>query len=123
MTDCLLKYSNANFFGKIDMDNRVYLMNPDFCENTQFLSYARNLFTQLCLKASSGPLYAQGKQKMLNGQTFFGSVECTKDLSGTHCKSCLDVATNEFLSRVYEIRGGRAIFGSCYTRLKLYRYF
>lgn len=67
MTDCLLKYSNAKFFGKIDMDNGVYLINPDFYENTQFLSYARNLFTQLCLKASSGPLYAQGKQKMLNG--------------------------------------------------------
>lgn len=52
-----------------------------------------------------------------------GVVECTSDISDKDSKKCLDVGTNELLDHSYRMRGARVIYGSCYVRFELCRFY
>lgn len=80
------------------------------------------MFTLLSSKAVRGPLHARGTL-MLNKERIYGFVECTRDLSATNCKKCLDIAIKELIDRAYKMRGGHAIFGSCYIRFEFYIFY
>ncbi|CAL9004032.1 unnamed protein product, partial [Prunus brigantina] len=81
------------------------------------------LFTRLRSIAFNGSLKAQESVKLLEEIRLFGIVECTRNLSSTECKKCLHVAVIELIDRGYQMKGGCAIYGSCYIRFELYPFY
>ncbi|KAJ7948192.1 Cysteine-rich repeat secretory protein [Quillaja saponaria] len=119
---CFLKYSNECFFGKIDNNNKFYLLNVNEVDNPEaFNPKVNELLSRLANKATTTPkLYATGELKLEGSETLYGLVQCTRDLSGPACKKCLDVAISELPNCCYGKRGGRTVGGSCNVRYELY---
>ncbi|KAK7852155.1 cysteine-rich repeat secretory protein 38 [Quercus suber] len=84
--NCLLKYSNIDFFGEIDNKNK------------------------LSNKAYANPkFYATGDLKLDSSSKLYGLAQCTRDLSGLDCKKCLDTAISELPNCCDGKRGGRVV--------------
>ncbi|XP_019167732.1 PREDICTED: cysteine-rich repeat secretory protein 38-like [Ipomoea nil] len=124
--NCLLKYSEDDFFGKIDNVNKVYLVNPVEAEDPKsFMQNTKELLTRLAAKAALlKSSYAVGKMDIGGSMTLYGLTQCTRDLSGEDCKKCLDDAIAE-LPQCCGIAklGGRVIEGSCNFRYETFPFY
>ncbi|XP_038705041.1 cysteine-rich repeat secretory protein 38-like [Tripterygium wilfordii] len=120
---CLLKYSNVNFFGKIDDDNKFYLLNVNDVEGDPEVFYekVKELLSGLASKAQgSQKLYATGDLELQKFKKLYGLAQCTRDLSSVDCKKCLDDAIRDLPGCCFGKRGGRTVGGSCNVRYELY---
>ncbi|KAF9595522.1 hypothetical protein IFM89_000610 [Coptis chinensis] len=127
---CLLKYSNVNFFGTIDYQNKFFLFNVQTVNDTEsFNQKTKKFLSKLSDKASgSSKLFATGKTSLgklekttnVTSQKLYGLVQCTRDLSNSQCKKCLDDVISELPSCCDGKRGGRVVGGSCNFRYELY---
>ncbi|XP_010247023.1 PREDICTED: cysteine-rich repeat secretory protein 38-like [Nelumbo nucifera] len=120
--NCLLKYSNKDFFGNIDYKYKFYMWNVQNVSNpASFNQKTKELLSHLTNEAYHSPkLFATGEQKLGEAQTLYGLVQCTRDLSTTGCKKCLDEAISEISSCCDGKIGGRVVGGSCNFRYELY---
>ena len=120
--NCLLKYSNIDFFGEIDNENKFYLLNVEDVENpTSFNPKVNDLLSRLSNEAYANPkFYATGDLNLDSSSKLYGLAQCTRDLSGLDCKNCLDTAISELPNCCDGKRGGRVVGGSCNVRYELY---
>ena len=120
--NCLLKYSNIDFFGEIDNKNKFYMWNVKDVENpTSFNPKVKDLLSSLSNKAYANPkFYATGDLELDSSSKLYGLAQCTRDLSGLDCKKCLDTAISELPNCCDGKRGGRVVGGSCNVRYELY---
>ncbi|XP_058071135.1 cysteine-rich repeat secretory protein 38-like [Magnolia sinica] len=120
--NCLLRYSNDNFFGKIDTVNRFYMWNTQSVDDpATFNQKTRELLHHLSLEAYLNPLmYASGDMDIGKHEKLYGLAQCTRDLSSGDCKKCLESAIGELPSCCDGKKGGRVVGGSCNIRYELY---
>ncbi|KAH7510509.1 hypothetical protein FEM48_ZijujUnG0121700 [Ziziphus jujuba var. spinosa] len=121
--NCLLKYSDAYFFGEIDNQNKFALLNVQDVDNPEtFNPKVKELLSSLSYKASAtAKLYATGELELgKESEKLYGLAQCTRDLSSDNCKKCLDVAISEIPNCCSGKRGGRVVGGSCNVRYELY---
>ncbi|XP_059663883.1 cysteine-rich repeat secretory protein 38-like [Cornus florida] len=120
--NCLFKYSNVVFFGKIDNTNKAYLYSVHkVADPKTFNQKTKKLLSSLASKASGSPvLYAAGKLELEGSKKLYGLVRCTQDLSKIDCKKCLDGAISELPRCCDGKQGGRVLGGSCSFRYELY---
>ncbi|KAF8414075.1 hypothetical protein HHK36_002074 [Tetracentron sinense] len=120
--NCLLKYSNEEFFGKIDNRNRFYLYNiNNVSDSTSFNAKVKELISGLSNEAYLSPLmFATGELELEESKKLYGLAQCTRDLSGIDCKKCLDGAISELPNCCDGKQGGRVVGGSCNFRYELY---
>ncbi|XP_038888353.1 cysteine-rich repeat secretory protein 38-like [Benincasa hispida] len=124
---CVLKYSNTEFFGKIDNRNKFALINVQSVDNnvTVFNEQVKGLLMDLAQKvelATNNPkFYVIGERKIEPfKKKLYGLVQCTRDLSGAACKKCLNDAIGELSSCCDARIGGRVVGASCNFRYELY---
>ncbi|XP_021848039.2 cysteine-rich repeat secretory protein 38-like [Spinacia oleracea] len=121
--DCLLKYLDQSFFGKIDTKNKFYLLNVANVSHDPnlFNQNVKGLLSKLALEsANTKERFSFGSMKLDTFTNLYGSTQCTQDLSNKACKICLDEAIRELPNCCYGKRGGRIIGGSCNMRYELY---
>ncbi|XP_021294290.1 cysteine-rich repeat secretory protein 38-like [Herrania umbratica] len=120
--NCLLKYSNTEFFGQIDNQNGFYMSNLQNVSDPQsFNQKTEELLSQLANEAYATPkLYATGETELDGSQELYGLTQCTRDLSSSDCKKCLDGIIGELPSCCDGKEGGRVIVGSCNFRYEIY---
>ena len=68
---------------------------------------------------SSSKMYATGELELEAPRKLYGLVQCTRDLSGSDCKKCLDEAISELPICCDGKRSGRVPGGSCNVRYEL----
>nr|GMD04520.1 cysteine-rich repeat secretory protein 38-like [Ipomoea batatas]GMD10877.1 cysteine-rich repeat secretory protein 38-like [Ipomoea batatas]GME17550.1 cysteine-rich repeat secretory protein 38-like [Ipomoea batatas] len=124
--NCLLKYSEDDFFGEIDNANKFYMQNPVEANDPKaFMQKTKELLTRLAnsaalLKSS----YAAESQDIGGSVTEYAMTQCTRDLSGEDCKKCLYDYIAELPQCCGTARvGGRVIGGSCYFRYETYPFY
>lgn len=120
--NCLLKYSNTDFFGKIDNQNTFYMWNLKSVNDSEsFNKKTRELLSHLSEEAFVTPkMYATGESELEGAQKLYGLVQCTRDLSGVDCKKCLDDAVSQLPNCCEGKEGGRVVGGSCNIRYEIY---
>ncbi|XP_026397472.1 cysteine-rich repeat secretory protein 38-like [Papaver somniferum] len=124
--NCAVKYSDEKFLGKIDVTNKVYMWNlNNVSDPSVFNKKTRDFITSLSEKAvvrTSMKLFATGEMALggYSDEKLYGLVQCSRDLSSSDCKKCLDDAVNELPNCCEGKRGGRVIGGSCNIRYELY---
>ncbi|KAJ6419176.1 hypothetical protein OIU84_029315 [Salix udensis] len=121
--NCVLKYTNKDFFGQIDTQNRIYLYNVRNVSNPViFDQKTEALLSQLANKASykAGKMYAAGELELEGPKKLYGMAQCTRDLSSGDCKKCIDGAIGELRGFSGGKEGGRFIGGSCAVRYEIY---
>lgn len=121
--NCLVKYSNLDFFGKVDSGNRIYMCNAeDVSYPGVFNQKAVDLLSSLAKDAvRSQNLYAVGEIEFQDSKKLHGLVQCTRDLSGSGCTKCLDDAISA-QSNCDGKRGARMVSGSCVFRYEIYSF-
>jgi hypothetical protein len=120
--NCLLKYINTDFLGKIDNQNQFYMWNLQNVSNptNTFNQKTRELLSLLAKDASATPkLYAAGELELKKSKKLYGLVQCTGDLSTSDCFKCLDGKIGE-LPSCCDGKGGRVVGGSCNFRYEIY---
>ncbi|KAI3868641.1 hypothetical protein MKX03_013151 [Papaver bracteatum] len=70
-------------------------------------------------------LFATGEMALrgYSDEKLYGLVQCSRDLSSSDCKKCLDDAVSHLPNCCDGKRGGRVIGGSCNIRYELYTLF
>lgn len=120
--NCMFKYLDTNFFGKIDNTNKFSLLNvQNVSHPLAFNNMTKNLLSLLAHKASIGPkFYASGELKIGELDKVYGLTQCSRDLSSVHCKKCLEGAISELPNCCSGKKGGRVVGGSCNIRYEIY---
>ncbi|KAG6695163.1 hypothetical protein I3843_09G084300 [Carya illinoinensis] len=125
---CQLRYSNQNFFGQVNVAGNIPLDNKqNISQPEQFKSVVKETLNNLTTEAAafnlSGKLmYATGEAAFVD-KTIYALVQCTRDLSGDGCNSCLQRAITEVLNCCYFSMGARLLSRSCYLRYELYSFY
>ncbi|KAJ4729981.1 Cysteine-rich repeat secretory protein [Melia azedarach] len=119
---CLLKYSDKEFFGQIDSQNKFCLWNFQSVSRPEpFNEKTKALLSQLANKAYVTPkMYAVGEMLQFESKKLYGLTQCTRDLSMNDCKKCLDGIIAELPRCCGGKEGGRVVTGSCNIRYELY---
>ncbi|XP_039156017.1 cysteine-rich repeat secretory protein 38-like [Eucalyptus grandis] len=120
--DCMFKYLDTDFFGQIDNANKFYMWNlKNVSDPEAFNGKVWGLLTGLVEEAYTVPkLYATGEMGLEDKTKLYGLVQCTRDLSATECKECLEGAIGELPSCCDGKEGGRGVGGSCNFRYEIY---
>ncbi|CAK7355390.1 unnamed protein product [Dovyalis caffra] len=122
--NCLLKYSNKDFFGKIDNESNLCMFNVQNASNpVVFNQKTDELLSQLANEASYNTTkmyYAAGEIDLEGSKKLYGMAQCTWDLSRVDCKKCLDGAIGKLQSLANGKEGGRVLGGSCMVRYEIY---
>jgi hypothetical protein len=118
--NCMFKYLNIDFFGKIDNKNKFSLLNVQNVDGPiKFNNMTKDLLSLLAYEASMDhKFYANGELKIGESERVHGLAQCTRDLSSVDCKKCLDDAITELIPNGK--KGGRVVGGSCNIRYEIY---
>ncbi|KAJ1382481.1 Gnk2-homologous domain [Sesbania bispinosa] len=120
--NCLFKYLDKDFFGKIDNTNKFSLLNVQNVSDPATFNYiTQELLSLLAYKASMDTkMYATGELKIGGSEKVYGLTQCTRDLSSVDCKKCLDDAISELPNCCDGKKGGRVVGGSCNIQHEIY---
>ncbi|CAJ2660357.1 unnamed protein product [Trifolium pratense] len=120
--NCLFKYLDNNFIGKIDNTNKFTLLNVQSVNDPiKFNNITKDLLSLLANEASMDKkFYASGDLKIGESERVYGLTQCTRDLSSVDCKKCLDDAISELIP--YGKKGGRILSGSCNIQYEVYKF-
>ncbi|KAM5588589.1 hypothetical protein ABKV19_006847 [Rosa sericea] len=124
---CQLRYSNENFFGRLNVSGNVVQVNKQsISEPEKFKSVVNQKLSELAKKAA----YNDSLPKMYaTGEAHFGDkvihalVQCTTDLSEGDCDKCLQRAREDVLREYFFAMGARLFSRSCFLRYELYSFY
>ncbi|KAJ0111322.1 hypothetical protein Patl1_02073 [Pistacia atlantica] len=88
-----------------------------------FNQKTKELLSQLAKEASVKPkMYAEGELELgyNNTMKLYGLAQCTRDLSHSNCKICLDGIIGDLPNCCDGKEGGRIFTGSCTIRYEIY---
>ncbi|KAJ8764420.1 hypothetical protein K2173_006160 [Erythroxylum novogranatense] len=117
--NCMLKYSNKDFFGHVDMKYRYRRCNWSW-ELVIHSVAKQKLIHKLLKNVEKAPnLYAiedvkKGVTKRAG--SFYGMAQCTRDLSVSKCKRCLRLLYSRYSIMCAQRDGGKIYTGSCFLR-------
>ncbi|KAL4386670.1 hypothetical protein GQ457_09G005780 [Hibiscus cannabinus] len=124
--DCILKYSDVDFFGQVDTQNKIVYQNPNTAGNpVAFAIQTSGLLLQLSNQSSAIPaLYAAGELQVYGLQKVYGLAQCTRDLAGSDCEMCLDNLIDTVIPTCCAgTEGGRVLSGSCFLQFETFPFF
>ncbi|KAL8511152.1 hypothetical protein ACS0TY_017831 [Phlomoides rotata] len=122
--DCYLKYSDKDFFGKIDNQNKFYMWNTRNVSHNvdEFNEKTKELLKYLGGYAyETSKMYAKGEVGINEGdEKIYGMVQCSRDVSRNDCRKCVHDAVSELPLCCEGKKGGRVVGGSCNIRYEIY---
>ncbi|EOY28565.1 Cysteine-rich protein, putative isoform 1 [Theobroma cacao] len=126
--ECMLRYSNQNFFGKLETKPALQLVNNlNISQQEQFLEALERTTRNVTAKIAndrSGRRFATVESPFTSKQKIYALGQCTQDLSVADCNKCLEAAFAYFIPSCCGVReGGRVIFPSCNFRYELYPFY
>ncbi|KAF8715930.1 hypothetical protein HU200_026894 [Digitaria exilis] len=126
--ECLLRYSNASFFGELDATLLYVMWSPyNSTDPEEFTARLNALMANLTTKAAYGSptMFAVGSvaAPAPPAVNIYGMAQCTRDLDGDDCSQCLINAVNYIPNCCSRKQGGRVIARSCSIRFEVYRFY
>ncbi|KAH7675709.1 Non-specific serine/threonine protein kinase protein [Dioscorea alata] len=126
LPECILRYSNQNFFSSVDTLTRLLLYNiGNASEPERFSKLLGKLMDGLAVKASeSTRLFAFGSVNFTIFQEIYGLLMCTRDLSKDNCNLCLRGSISQIpnMGNGYQL-GGVVLAMSCYLKFEVYPFY
>ncbi|KAL9317369.1 hypothetical protein ACSQ67_013886 [Phaseolus vulgaris] len=125
--ECLVRYSNRDFFSTVDTRPRIRLRNTANISHTK--SFLRLLYTTLnetadeAANSNGAKLYATNQANISAFQTLYCLTQCTPDLSPQDCRSCLSGVIGDLSWCCPGSQGGRVLYPSCNFRYELYPFY
>ncbi|GMH19472.1 hypothetical protein Nepgr_021313 [Nepenthes gracilis] len=129
--NCMLRYSNASFFGKLDEWPIVYMYDIYNITGTSVGSFdgvVNDTLNNIAMTAAMGDRLGQKFATMetnytADNRTLYALEQCTPDLSSGNCYTCLADCIARLPSCCGGKRGGRVLFPSCNIRYEIYPFY
>ncbi|XP_042478336.1 cysteine-rich receptor-like protein kinase 8 isoform X4 [Macadamia integrifolia] len=123
--ECMLRYSYLSFFSTVSVSPSFMLYNPhNISDPTRFSKLLGDTMDEAATEASPKlERFAIKEANFTNSQTLYCMVQCSPDLSGKDCNSCLVGIIAELPSSFNGLQGGRILNPSCNIRFEMYRFF
>uniref|UniRef100_A0A7N2R6C0 Uncharacterized protein n=1 Tax=Quercus lobata TaxID=97700 RepID=A0A7N2R6C0_QUELO len=128
--ECILRYSNKNIFGTMEVLPSKCVPNPNNIASTdldQFNQTLNNLMGSLVTQASLGSpsikYFAVGDKSFSSSRNVYGLVQCTPDLSQMDCRICLEGAVADISSCSGGKEGGRVLKPSCIAWFEVFQFY
>ncbi|KAH7686139.1 Non-specific serine/threonine protein kinase protein [Dioscorea alata] len=120
---CFVRYSNQNFFGKVDTDG-VQLL----CGVNQLSAEASIATVNLALGLINDTVNNQmfvgaGEEEISNSLKGYVLLQCTRDLSKEGCTQCLQRGVSQVSRECNQTNGWRYLSGSCTLRFEVNPFF
>ncbi|KAK1301585.1 Cysteine-rich receptor-like protein kinase 25 [Acorus calamus] len=115
---CLTRYSDKRFFSTLSTDVTGILINVNNAsDQTVFNRQLGRLLNGLATSASlDASRFAEGEINYTDFVNLYGLVQCTRDLSGSDCLSCLTESIAALPGCCSGKQGARLFDPSCYLR-------
>ena len=93
----------------------------DVSDPSSFNQKTKELLSNLADQAfTDTKMYATGEVELEESKKLYGLTQCTKDLSSSDCKKCLDDGISRLPNCCDGKEGGRVVSGSCNIRYEIY---
>ncbi|KAL9670211.1 hypothetical protein QQ045_007762 [Rhodiola kirilowii] len=124
---CFIRYANTSFVSTMDRHPEHYIWDERNVSESRatFDLAVTNMFrnlTELATSNTSPRNYATTEVTVSGSLRVYGLVQCTQDISGSDCKSCLDVPISSMFSSVQGKEGGRYLSPSCNLRYDIFSF-
>ncbi|XP_010668063.1 cysteine-rich receptor-like protein kinase 10 [Beta vulgaris subsp. vulgaris] len=125
--NCMVRYSNLSFFGRMDGSSSTILSNRNNVtgNSTRFEELVGNMFRNvIVVRAANGGSqrkFATDTASYTSLQTLYGLGQCTPDLSVSDCNRCLEIGIGNWASRLTS--GGQVLQPSCVVRYEMNPFF
>ncbi|KAL6619014.1 hypothetical protein ACP70R_034153 [Stipagrostis hirtigluma subsp. patula] len=116
---CLLRHADESFFGAVDTSLWFVVNYPQNSAQPELLrSRLRALMSSLTAKAAYGSprMFAAGDVELTRVVNIYGMVQCTRDLAGDDCSSCLATAVAYIPQCCDGKEAGQVVYRSCSIR-------
>ncbi|KAF8409475.1 hypothetical protein HHK36_005551 [Tetracentron sinense] len=123
---CYLRYSDLPFFSQLDPLTRFYYAwpNRDASDPVLFKQKLGALMDNLSSTTPSNLIkYATGTTKFTDFEKIYGLLQCTRDLSATDCRSCLQQIISHIPKCCDGRAGGNVLTVRCNLRYETYPFF
>ncbi|KAF3777378.1 putative cysteine-rich receptor-like protein kinase 33 [Nymphaea thermarum] len=119
---CQLRYSNTDFFGRLNVENSRNSSTGRKAEDPKALyaklaSLLKSNLTSEATRGPSGTMFATGELPYTNLVTIYGLVQCTGDTSLNDCKEGLNSIISKIESTCDGAEGCEIVTGSCRGQL------
>ncbi|XP_059436930.1 cysteine-rich receptor-like protein kinase 25 [Corylus avellana] len=119
--ECMLRYSNTDFFGVEDLSPMVFMWNVENLTSPQQTDFGgRALMNGLIDDALGTEMLYMYKACNSSGQVRYGMVQCTRDINSTSCGNCFQQLITEANRRCQKKIGWRVLAPSCNIRYENY---
>ncbi|KAK4838192.1 hypothetical protein QYF36_011768 [Acer negundo] len=130
-TECMVRYSDKNFFATLETVPTVYESNTSGIGNVtlpiEFPKILNQTFTDLLSMAPANSYNcATLKSNISNLEPrLYSFAQCTPDLSSEDCRACLKTAFDRIKKEdnLQGKHGGRVFIPSCFVRYELYQFY
>jgi hypothetical protein len=125
---CMLRYSNRYFFSSMVTDPGIYMSNTiNISEPSRFDQLVRTMMNDVASGVSkvgsAAKKFGTKEANFTALQTLYTLGQCTPDLSGSDCNSCLQRAIASLPGCCGGKNGGRVLFPSCNVRFEVYPFY
>ncbi|CAL5412057.1 unnamed protein product [Camellia sinensis] len=122
--ECMLHYSVDNFFGTAETDPRVWMWNVGNTTSPDDPNYlALDLMSSMILNVETQTMYERDESTVTKSDGTrhrYGMVQCSRDISGKACNTCL-TTLKEFSKECCQgKKGWRILAPSCNLRYEEY---
>ncbi|KAM3708288.1 hypothetical protein ACB098_02G087100 [Castanea mollissima] len=128
--ECILRYSNRNIFGTMEVLPSQWVPNPNNISSTdldRFNQTLYNLMGRLVKQASFGSssikYFAVGDKSFSSSRNVYGLVQCTPDISQMDYRICLEGAVADISSCSGGKEGGRVFKPSCIAWFEVFQFY
>ncbi|CAK8532438.1 unnamed protein product [Lathyrus sativus] len=127
--ECMLRYSDYNFFSTVDKSGFSFTNTANVSNTTTFIPLLLSFMNQTADEAAR-PLsgvkikkFATNETRVSEFETLYCLAQCTQDLSPDDCRACLSSAIKELPLCCNGKVGGRYLYPSCNVRYELYPFY
>ncbi|KAK4258927.1 hypothetical protein QN277_005322 [Acacia crassicarpa] len=124
--NCWLRFSDQNFFSKMEEDPMIILFNTgDATNTTSFMNLLGETLQVVAKEASEGgsKKFATKTVQYNAFQILYTMAQCTSDISETDCYSCLRNSISNLPNCCNGKVGGVTAKPSCYLRYETYAFY
>ncbi|KAI9198094.1 hypothetical protein LWI28_010059 [Acer negundo] len=123
--ECMLHYSNINFFGVAETSPRFFMYNIQNNSLPDEPNYgALSIIYSLVESAPNIDMKFDTDDRNVNGlQRGYALAQCTRDINNSSCRSCLGKLTDNIQSCCQGKKGWRISTPNCYLRYEEYLFY
>jgi hypothetical protein len=125
---CMLRYAKQYFFSSMVTDPGIYMWNTiNIFEPSRFDRLVgttmNDMASGISKVGSAAKKFGTKEANFTALQTLYTLGQCTPDLSGSDCNSCLQRAIASLPGCCGGKQGGRVLFPSCNVRFEVYPFY